>query len=32
MIQDDIIAATDSAMKEQHKIEINQQMLAQMME
>ena len=32
MVQDDIIAATVNAMKETHKIEINQEMLAQMME
>jgi peptidyl-prolyl cis-trans isomerase D len=32
MIQEDVSAATVNALKDQHKIEINQEMLAQMME
>lgn len=32
MIQEDISSATINALKEQHKVEINQQMLSQMME
>jgi hypothetical protein len=32
MFQEDICAATINSLKEQHKIEINQEMLSQMME